>query len=301
MDLFKASVFSLLGVLLLFFLYPPLLLIYLGWGSLAAALSTGSFLQSLGLTVLISTAASLTAVILGIPAAYVLARYEFKLKELVDAAMDIPIVVPHTVVGLMVVLAFVAYGLGPSLNALGIKIVDALPGAVIAVSYLSATYAVRTVESAIRLLDPELENAARTLGAGPFRAFLSVVLPNIKSAVINGAVLSWARSVSERTLGAGPFRAFLSVVLPNIKSAVINGAVLSWARSVSEAGALLVVAYYIVVGNTSIYPASIYIYQAYIGLGLDGAVRFSAALVLFVLGVFLAYRLAVRYVGAEGS
>jgi ABC-type sulfate transport system, permease component len=180
MDLFKASVFSLLGVLLLFFLYPPLLLIYLGWGSLAAALSTGSFLQSLGLTVLISTAASLTAVILGIPAAYVLARYEFKLKELVDAAMDIPIVVPHTVVGLMVVLAFVAYGLGPSLNALGIKIVDALPGAVIAVSYLSATYAVRTVESAIRLLDPELENAARTLGAGPFRAFLSVVLPNIK-------------------------------------------------------------------------------------------------------------------------
>ncbi|KUO88943.1 MAG: ABC transporter permease [Thermoproteus sp. JCHS_4] len=264
MDLFKASVFSLLGVLLLFFLYPLLLLIYLGWGSLAAALSTGSFLQSLGLTVLISTAASLTAVILGIPAAYVLARYEFKLKELVDTAMDIPIVVPHTVVGLMVVLAFVAYGLGPSLNALGIKIVDALPGAVIAVSYLSATYAVRTVESAIRLLDPELENAARTLGAGPFRAFLSVVLPNIKSAVIDGAVLSWARSVS-------------------------------------EAGALLVVAYYIVVGNTSIYPASIYIYQAYIGLGLDEAVKFSAALVLFVLGVFLAYRLAVRYVGAERS
>jgi hypothetical protein len=69
--------------------------------------------------------------------------------------------------------AFVACGLGPSLNALGIKIVDALPGALIAVSYLSATYAVRAVESAIKSLNLELENAARILGTGPFRALIS--------------------------------------------------------------------------------------------------------------------------------
>jgi hypothetical protein len=61
------------------------------------------------------------------------------------------------------------------------------------------------------------------------------------------------------------------------------------------------VAYHIVVGNTSVYPASIYIYQVYIDLGHDGAVMFSAALVLFVLGVFLAYYLAISHAGAEKS
>jgi ABC-type sulfate transport system permease component len=74
-----------------------------------------------------------------------------------------------------------------------------------------------------------------------------------------------------------------------------------WCGSASEAGAPQVVAYHIVVGNTSIYPASIYIYQVYIDLGHDGAVMFSAALVLFVLGVLLAYCLAVSHAGAEKS
>jgi ABC-type spermidine/putrescine transport system permease subunit II len=85
--------------------------------------------------------------------------------------------------------AFVACGLGPSLNALGIKIVDALPSALIAVSYLSATYAVRAVESAIRSLNLELENAARILGTGPFRALISIALSKVNSAVINRAAL----------------------------------------------------------------------------------------------------------------
>ena len=259
---FKASTVFLFLLTLGFFLYPLLLLIYLGWGGLASALSTGSFLQSLGITVLISTAASFVAVLASIPTAYVLARYDFKFKPLADAIIDIPIVIPHTVVGLMVVLAFAAYGLGPALGKLGVTIIDSLPGAVIAVSYLSATYAIRTVESAIRMLDPELENVARSLGASPFRAFMLVVLPNIGRAVLNGALLSWARSVS-------------------------------------EAGALLVVAYYIIMGTSSIYPASIYIYQAYIGLGLTEAIKYSAALVLFVLAVFLAYRLTTSYVGAK--
>ncbi|MEM1638141.1 MAG: ABC transporter permease [Pyrobaculum sp.] len=262
MDTLKITSLFSLGLLFLFFLYPLLLLMYLGWGELATALTTGSFLQSVGLTVLISTASAATAVLLGIPTAYVLARYEFKMKEVVEAVIDIPIVVPHTIVGIMVVLAFAAYGLGPAFSALGLKVIDALPGAIIAVSYLSATYAVRTIESAIRMLDPELENVARSLGAGPLRAFAAVVLPNIKRAVANGALLAWARAVS-------------------------------------ESGALLVVAYYVIWGRASIYPAPIYIYQAYIGLGLDEAVKYSAALLLLVLAIFLAYRLALSHVGAK--
>jgi molybdate/tungstate transport system permease protein len=81
-----------------------------------------------------------------------------------------------------------------------------------------------------------------------------------------------------RNLGAGPLRAFSSVVLPNIWRSVINGALLAWARSVSEAGALFVVTYYVALGDRVVYPASVYIYTAYESIGLPTATEHSAAL-----------------------
>lgn len=262
--MFKIFLVILFLILFFFFIYPIILLIYIALPGLEGALLTKSFLESFGLTVLISSAASLVAVVLGVPTAYILTRYNFPFKQIVDALMDIPIVIPHTVVGIMVILAFADYGLGPYLNSLGLKIIDAIPGAIIAVSYLSATYALRSIQSALRLLDPELENVARTLGASPLRSFLYVVLPNISGAIADGALLSWARSVS-------------------------------------ESGALLVVAYYVILGTRSIYPASIYIYQSYIGVGLADAVKFSAALVLMVISIFLAYRALLGHVRAKGA
>jgi molybdate/tungstate transport system permease protein len=215
-----------------------------------------SFLESIEATVIIASAAAALAVVLGLPTAYLLARHDFKLKSLVEAIVDMPIVVPHVIVGIMVILAFAAYGLGPWLRELGVQVINTLPGAVVAVSYLSSTYAVRTMEAAIRLLDPDVEAVARTLGAGPLRAFSSTVLPNIWRSVINGALLAWARSVS-------------------------------------EAGALFVVAYYVALGNRLVYPASVYIYTAYESVGLPTATEYSAALLVLILVVFIAVRAAV--------
>jgi molybdate/tungstate transport system permease protein len=281
-------------ILLLLIVYPIVLLITLGSAQLASALSVGSFIDAIEVTVIMSTLSALVAIVMGTPLAYLLARYEFRFKQILDSIIDIPIMVPHIIVGIMIVLAFASryniifntlnlvahklmlidaalsrYGLlhallSPVLNALvnlltgitGIRFVNTLWGAVAAVAFLSSTYYIRVVEAAISMVNPEMEIVARTLGASPSRVFVSITLPKVWKAMANGALLSWARSVS-------------------------------------EAGALFIVAYSIYFNGNYIYPASVYIYESYVGVGLANAVKYSAALLIIVLIIFVAYRVAL--------
>ncbi|MFP3240222.1 MAG: ABC transporter permease [Caldivirga sp.] len=281
-------------ILLLLIVYPIVLLITLGSAQLASALSVGSFIEAIEVTVIMSTLSALVAIVMGTPLAYLLARYEFRFKQILDSIIDIPIMVPHIIVGIMIVLAFASryniifntlnliahklmlidaalsrYGLlhallSPVLNALvnlltgitGIRFVNTLWGAVAAVAFLSSTYYIRVVEAAISMVNPEMEIVARTLGASPSRVFISITLPKVWKAMANGALLSWARSVS-------------------------------------EAGALFIVAYSIYFNGNYIYPASVYIYESYVGVGLANAVKYSAALLIIVLIIFVAYRVAL--------
>jgi len=281
-------------ILLLLIVYPIVLLITLGSAQLASALSVGSFIEAIEVTVIMSTLSALVAIVMGTPLAYLLARYEFRFKQILDSIIDIPIMVPHIIVGIMIVLAFASryniifntlnlvahklmlvdaalsrYGLlhallSPVVNALvnlltgitGIRFVNTLWGAVAAVAFLSSTYYIRVVEAAISMVNPEMEIVARTLGASPSRVFVSITLPKVWKAMANGALLSWARSVS-------------------------------------EAGALFIVAYSIYFNGNYIYPASVYIYESYVGVGLANAVKYSAALLIIVLIIFVAYRVAL--------
>ena len=281
-------------ILLLLIVYPIVLLITLGSAQLASALSVGSFIDAIEVTVIMSTLSALVAIVMGTPLAYLLARYEFRFKQILDSIIDIPIMVPHIIVGIMIVLAFASryniifntlnliahklmlidaalsrYGLlhallSPVVNALvnlltgitGIRFVNTLWGAVAAVAFLSSTYYIRVVEAAISMVNPEMEIVARTLGASPSRVFISITLPKVWKAMANGALLSWARSVS-------------------------------------EAGALFIVAYSIYFNGNYIYPASVYIYESYVGVGLANAVKYSAALLIIVLIIFVAYRVAL--------
>jgi len=281
-------------ILLLLIVYPIVLLITLGSAQLASALSVSSFIDAIEVTVIMSTLSALVAIVMGTPLAYLLARYEFRFKQILDSIIDIPIMVPHIIVGIMIVLAFASryniifntlnlvahklmlidaalsrYGLlhallSPVVNALvnlltgitGIRFVNTLWGAVAAVAFLSSTYYIRVVEAAISMVNPEMEIVARTLGASPSRVFISITLPKVWKAMANGALLSWARSVS-------------------------------------EAGALFIVAYSIYFNGNYIYPASVYIYESYVGVGLANAVKYSAALLIIVLIIFVAYRVAL--------
>ena len=170
--------------------------------------------------------------------------------------------VPHIVVGIMIVLAFSSeYGLGPFLQRLGINLIDTLIGAIITVTYLSATYSIRMTESAIKMINPDVELTARTLGSTPTFTFFHVIVPRIWKSIANGAMLTWARAVA-------------------------------------EVGALLIIAYYVYFNGNNVYPASIFIYQAYSNpvLGLAAVVKYSAALLIIVLAIFIIYRWVLRHI-----
>ncbi len=263
--LFLAILVLASGALLVFFVYPILVLLVIGGSGAPSALRVPSFELALIVTIVTSSIAALVAVILGTPLAYLLARFNFRLKGFVEALVDIPIAVPHMIVGVMIVLAFAPQlGLGRLLHALHIGVVDTLFGAAMAVTYVSATYSVRVVESALQAMDPEVELVAMTLGASRMRTFISVVLPRLRRAVATGALTAWARAAS-------------------------------------EAGALLIVAFQVYLGRSLIYPAPVAIYEAYVGLGIIEAARFSAAMLIVVLGVFLLARYAVRQRGRRAA
>jgi molybdate/tungstate transport system permease protein len=248
------------AIIIFFFLYPVVLIVALGSKDLTTALATGSFLASVEVTFVIATVAAILSVLVGTPFAYLLARSDFKFKEVIEAIIDIPIMVPHVVVGIMIVLAFSAqYGLGPFLQGIGINIFETLIGAIITVTYLSATYSIRVTESAIKAVSPDVELTARTLGSSPTFTFIHVILPRIWKSIVNGAMLTWARAVA-------------------------------------EVGALLIVAYYVYFNGHYVYPASIYIYQALENptVGLAGVIRYSAALLIIVLATFIICRFVLR-------
>ncbi|WP_252900377.1 ABC transporter permease subunit [Vulcanisaeta sp. JCM 14467] len=128
----------------------------LGFPMIPKALSVISFLQAIEVTVVMSALSAVIAIVMGTPIAYVMARYEFHLKSVVDAVIDIPIMIPHIIVGIMIVLAFASYyGLGPILKAHGINFINTLWGATTAVAFLSSTYYIRVVEASIRMISPK--------------------------------------------------------------------------------------------------------------------------------------------------
>ncbi len=136
-------------------------------------------------------------VALGTPLAYVLARYEFPGKLLVESLVDIPLMIPHVVAGIMVLMAFGRRGLLASLTGVSVTIEDTFWGIVLAMTFVAIPLAVDTAKVAFQSIDPMLEAVARSLGASRWRAFTSVTLPLSIKGIAAGAILAWARALSE--------------------------------------------------------------------------------------------------------
>jgi molybdate/tungstate transport system permease protein len=131
------------------------------------------------------------AVLTGVPLAYLLAK-GFPGAAVVQSLVDLPLVVPHSVAGIVVLFGFGPAGAFPSLSILGTT-----TGAVIALAFVSAPFAVNGAREAFESLDPRLEQAARVHGSTPLGAFLRVSLPLSARGILTGGVLAWARAVSE--------------------------------------------------------------------------------------------------------
>jgi molybdate/tungstate transport system permease protein len=190
----------LLAALLVLFVAGPLvrLLLQASPASLAAALSDREVGAAIWLTVLTASAATLLGLGLGVPLAYLLARGQFPGRRIVAGIVELPVVVPHPVAGIALLLFLGRQSvLGGGLARLGLEVVNHVPGIIAGMLFVSAPLVVSAAREAFRAIDPKLERVARTLGDSGWAAFRRVTLPLAGRGVLAGAVLGWARSVSE--------------------------------------------------------------------------------------------------------
>jgi sulfate transport system permease protein len=142
-------------------------------------------------------AAAINAVFGGV-VAWVLVRYEFPGRRIVDALVDLPFALPTAVAGIALTALYAPNGwIGGLLAPLGIKVAFTRLGILIALTFIGLPFVVRTLEPVLQDLDPEFEEAAATLGAGRWQSFWRVILPAILPALLTGTALAFARAVGE--------------------------------------------------------------------------------------------------------
>ena len=188
------------SALLLAYIAIPLagLFFHLSPAQLAQALATPAALEALRLSVVTTLLSLALIVALGTPLAYILARADFRGRRFVDALVDLPIVVPPAVAGLALLLVFGRFGLlGHALGAVGIQLSFTTAAVVMAQVFVASPFYVRGARSGFLSVDRTLEAASATLGMGPLRTFANVTVPLAASALIGGALLSWARALGE--------------------------------------------------------------------------------------------------------
>lgn len=192
-------VFGILGIVVLLFVLIPLTNLIL-----SALLNTQIFienltneavLKSIFLSFSCAFSATLIAFILGVPLAYLLARKDFYGKSVIEGIIDVPVVVPHTVAGIALLTVFGTHGLIGQFSF--IRFVDAVPGIVVAMLFVSIPFMINYSREGFEGVDIKLENAARTLGASPFYVFLKISFPLAFRNIFVGAVMTWARAISE--------------------------------------------------------------------------------------------------------
>lgn len=243
--------FFLLSVLLFFVFITLFNMIFeqivLDFSGLVEAARDNSVLEAIFLSLYTGFLATLISFILGVPAAYILARKDFIGKRIVESILDIPVVVPHTVAGIALLTIFGANGLiGAPLDSI-VQFRDALPGIVVAMLFVSAPYLTNSAREGFQNIDPRMENAARSLGAPLWKAFLFITFP-----------------LASRHL--------------------LIGSIMCWARAISEFGAVIMLAYYPMVGPTLIY-------ERFTSMGLSESRPIAVLLILVTLTIFVILRL----------
>lgn len=171
----------------------------LGWSGFWAAVSTPRVLAAFQVSFGLSFAAALTNAVFGFLVAWVLVRYDFPGKRLVDALVDLPFALPTAVAGIALSALYAPNGwIGRPLDELfGLKVAFTPLGIAIALTFIGLPFVVRTVQPILQDLPPEEEEAAASLGASRLQTFGSVILPAILPALVTGFALSFARGIGE--------------------------------------------------------------------------------------------------------
>jgi sulfate/thiosulfate transport system permease protein len=145
-----------------------------------------------------SAVGALLNAVFGLLIAWVLVRYEFPGRRLLDALVDLPFALPTAVAGIALTTLYAPNGwLGKPLALLGIKIAFTPLGVAVALAFIGLPFVVRTLQPVLEDLDRDLERAAETLGAGPLLVFRRVVFPALLPALITGSALAFSRALGE--------------------------------------------------------------------------------------------------------
>ena len=191
-----------LGFLALFLLLP-LISVFVeagarGWQAYKAAIFEPDAIAAIELTLLVAAVVVPLNVAFGICAAWAIAKFEFRGKNLLISLIDLPFSVSPVISGLVFVLLFGAQGyFGPWLQANDIKIVFALPGLVLATIFVTFPFVARELIPHMQALGSADEEAALTLGATGWRTFWTITLPNVKWSLLYGVLLCNARAMGE--------------------------------------------------------------------------------------------------------
>jgi len=185
-------------------------------GEISKAISSTETLFALRLTLTTSLMAVSISILVGVPAAYLLARRNFFGKALVDAFLDLPLVMTPLIAGVGLLFLLGQSGLGGPLSKLGLRLVFTLWGAVVAQTFIAAPILTRSCRAAFEAVDPRYELAGQTLGLSPWRTFFLVTMPLARRGFLSGIILAWARALGEfgATLMVAGATRFKTATLP---------------------------------------------------------------------------------------
>jgi len=169
------------------------------WARLGELLSRDVVQDAFVLSMVSSLAATLLSFVLGVPMAWILARFEFPGKALVRGLVTLPMVLPPVVGGATLLFAFGRRGLvgDPVYESTGLLLPFSIWGVILANTFIAMPFLILSVEGGLRSLDRRYEAAAASLGAGSWTIFRRVTLPLIAPALATGVVLAWARALGE--------------------------------------------------------------------------------------------------------
>jgi sulfate transport system permease protein len=170
----------------------------LGWTDFWAIATDERTVKALEMSFGAALIAAAVNVVFGVILAWVLVRYSFPGRRIVDAAVDLPFALPTAVAGIALAAIYAPNGwVGQLLAPLGIKVAFTPLGIVVALIFIGLPFVVRTVQPVMEEIDREVEEAAATLGATRFQTVSRVILPGLAPAVLTGFALAFARAVGE--------------------------------------------------------------------------------------------------------
>jgi molybdate transport system permease protein len=199
-------------VVALLFLTLPVVAIFLDTSplDLLASLGEEGALEALRLSLVCSAAAVAIIVLVGTPAAYLLATRRFRGRAAIITLVELPLVLPPAVAGIGLLAALGPNGLlGSLLEDAGIRLVLTTAGVVVALTFVAAPFYLRQAQAGFEALDRTWVDASRTLGAGEARTFLRIVVPAAGHSLVSGFALAWGRALGEfgaTLMFAGSFR-----------------------------------------------------------------------------------------------